>query len=201
MAEFPYTTVPGKIKPFFQKIQEAGLPSKVTQKWINSIGFTSSNDPSIIPLLKKLGFIDRSGVPTELRARYRDKDLAPKVMAEAIKNAYKELFETYPDAYRKDKEALRNFFASQTGKAENTIEKMIQTFKALCELADFESNSEEYPHNEVVPSREGLTTLMEKQTPKGLTINVNIQLQLPATTDEEVYDKLFRSLKRNLLSE
>ncbi|AIG98681.1 hypothetical protein AFULGI_00019300 [Archaeoglobus fulgidus DSM 8774] len=169
MAEFPYTTVPGKIKPFFQKIQEAGLPSKVTQKWINSIGFTSSNDPSIIPLLKKLGFIDRSGVPTELWARYRDKDLAPKVMAE--------------------------------GKAENTIEKMIQTFKALCELADFESNSEEYPHNEVVPSREGLTTLMEKQTPKGLTINVNIQLQLPATTDEEVYDKLFRSLKRNLLSE
>ena len=34
----------------------------------------------------------------------------------------------------------------------------------------------------------------------GLTVNINVQLTLPATDDETVYDKLFASLKRNLLS-
>ena len=123
-------------------------------------------------------------------------------MANAIKNAYKPLFDTYPDAHRKDKEALRNFFASKTGHSERTLEKIILTFKALCNLADFENEDESTtPVNdatELVNSASQSRSLDRLAT--GFAININIQLQLPETHDEEVYDKLFRSLKRNLLS-
>ncbi|MDI9643412.1 MAG: DUF5343 domain-containing protein [Archaeoglobales archaeon] len=203
MTKYPYVTVSGKLKGFFSKIQETGEPHKVTQKWLESIGFKSSNDRYILHLLKDLGFVDSNGVPTDLWKKYRNKELAPKVLAEAIKNAYKQLFDTYPDAYRKDKEALRNFFASETGLSERTVERIIQTFKALCELADFRevedrgTLKEESPHTVDAAHR---PVQMTDVPAKGVTINVNIQLQLPATSEEEIYDKLFRSLKRNLLS-
>jgi hypothetical protein len=41
MAEFVYTTVPGKIKPLLTKIREVGVPSKATVQWLKSIGFKS----------------------------------------------------------------------------------------------------------------------------------------------------------------
>ncbi len=34
-------------------------------------------------------------------------------MADCIRKAYPDLFSTFPDAYNKDSEALRNFFSSK----------------------------------------------------------------------------------------
>ncbi|WP_230972168.1 DUF5343 domain-containing protein [Archaeoglobus neptunius] len=199
MSNFPYTTVPGKLKKFFKIIQETNVPEKVTQRWLAALGFKSSNDRTIVGLLKDLGFIDASGIPTETWNNYRNRELAPKIMASAIKRAYQQLFDTYPDAHRKDKEALKNFFAAQTNLASNTIDRIILTFKALCELADFEETESVTQNAKMDKSLTRPPTI--KLPTHGLAININIQLQLPATNDEEVYDKLFRSLKRNLLSE
>jgi Family of unknown function (DUF5343) len=52
MAEFPYTTVPGKLKPLFKKMREVGVPQKATFQWLKSIGFTSSNDATLLGVLK-----------------------------------------------------------------------------------------------------------------------------------------------------
>ena len=35
--------------------------------------------------------------------------------------------------------------------------------------------------------------------PGGLTVNINLQLQLPATDDASVYDNLFSALRKHLL--
>ena len=64
MADFTYTTVPGKIKQLLTKIWEVGVPQKVTVQWLKTVGFKSSNDTSLIGVLKFIGFIDASGVPT-----------------------------------------------------------------------------------------------------------------------------------------
>jgi hypothetical protein len=64
MADFTYTTVPGKIKQLLTKIREVGVPQKVTVQWLKTVGFKSSNDTSLIGVLKFIGFIDASGVPT-----------------------------------------------------------------------------------------------------------------------------------------
>jgi hypothetical protein len=65
MADFQYTTVPGKISTLFDKIRSVGVPPKVTVQWLKAIGFTSSNDTSLLPVAKAVGFADQSGVPTE----------------------------------------------------------------------------------------------------------------------------------------
>ena len=37
-------------------------------------------------------------------------------------------------------------------------------------------------------------------TSQGITVNVNIQLTLPETKDDTIYDKIFVSLKKHLLT-
>jgi uncharacterized protein DUF5343 len=74
MADFAYTTVPGKIPSLLNKIREVGIPPKVTVQWLKSIGFKSSNDSSLLGILKLIGFIDSSAVPTSRWSKYRGID-------------------------------------------------------------------------------------------------------------------------------
>ena len=192
MSEVPYTPLAGKIREYFDKFQEVSIPNKVTQKWLESLGFKSTNDRYIVKVLDAIGFIDNSKVPTDLWRRYKNPMEAPVVLAEAIRKGYDDLFRTYEDAQRKDREALYAFFSSKTGKAKPTVDLMVNTFVNLCQLADFEAipmppipelPKPEVPEKAIIPE-----------------IHINIQLHLPETKDSSVYDNLFKSLKKHLLS-
>ena len=115
-----------------------GVPPKVTFQYITSVGFKSKNDRAILTVLKFIKFADSSGVPHEAWGAYRVKSESPKVLAGALKTAYKTLFDTYPDANRKDNEALRNFFSGHIV-AENTVALMVRTFKAMADMGNFDS--------------------------------------------------------------
>ena len=73
MADFPYTSNTASIKQLFSKIHEVGKPTKVTQKWLESIGFKSKSDRRLIPMLKTLAFIDGSSALTDRWSAYRNK--------------------------------------------------------------------------------------------------------------------------------
>jgi hypothetical protein len=197
MSEIPYTTLTGKIKEYFDKFQEAGVPDKkVNTAWLKTLGFRSGNDAYILRVLKYIGFIDSSGVPTEFWKQYKAPTKSKVVLAQAIRQGYKELFATYPDANRKDREALYSFFSSKSGKAKATVDYMVNTFTNLCQLADFEK---EAPIPTVVPlAPEPVGVKPERGVISEL--HINIQLHLPATTDSTIYDNLFKSLKKHLLS-
>jgi len=208
MAEFPYSAKPSSLPDFLARIQAVGKPDKVTHKYLATLGFRSSNDRYIPGILKSLGFTDQSGVPMERWQIYRDKKRAPVELAAAIREAYPGLFAVYNDAYRKDDEALRNFFTSNTTVGEQAVSFMVRTFKTLCELADFTSAPPSSP--EVEAATAAITTVEEEvsrakavdraTTPQGITVNVNIQLTLPETKDSSIYDKIFESLRKHLLT-
>ncbi|TET14646.1 MAG: hypothetical protein E3J81_06260, partial [Dehalococcoidia bacterium] len=114
MADYAYVMVTGKLRKFMNRIPEVGVPRKVTTEYLASLGFKSSNERAIIPLLKFIGFLDDSGAPTNDYKIYRDTMKGPSVLGRAIKQSYSELFDIHPDAQSKDTEALRNFFSIQT---------------------------------------------------------------------------------------
>ena len=200
MAEYAYLTVTSKIKPFFDRILTSGIPSKVNYDYLKSVGFRSSNDRRMVSVLKFLGFIDSSGSPTETWSKYRDLTEAPSVMASAIQTAYHELFRLYPDANRKDDEALMNYFRAQTSLGQRALGGVLGTFKTLCSMANFDSVSTEVVSEETKldstpqPKR---NHSQHQGTP--LTLNVNLQLQLPATENAEIYEKLFSAIKKHLI--
>lgn len=203
MADFPYTQVTRKLKSFFDKIQQVGRPDTVDKKWLASIGMTASNDHTIIPVLKFIGFVDQSSQPTSRWTSYRDKSRARKILAEGIIEGYAELFQTYPDAHRRSDEELKAFFSTRTAAGAQVVSKTVTTFKALCKLADFEGapvTSLPTQTEQVTQDDLATATRVTRELGAGVTLNINIQLTLPATTDENVYDKLFAAMKRHLLS-
>jgi len=200
MAEFPYTPNPAKVAPFMKKIQTVGVPEKVTLRFIESIGFKSKNDRYLKTVIEFLGFVDSSGEPQPTWNGYRDTSRSPIVLAQAVRRAYASLFAMYEDAYRKDDEALRNFFKSNTSLADRTVGFVVRTFKSLCELADFTSEADvDLPPPQDAKRLESVKGV-GLPSPQGMTLNVIIQLTLPPDKDGVVYDKFFESLKKHLLS-
>ncbi len=199
MISFPYMSNPARVKLFLEHVQAAKVPPKVNRNYLESARFKSKNDRPLINLMKFLGFLDSSGVPTNVWQSYRDPKGAKGVLAKAIRTAYNDLFGMYEDAFNKDDDTLQSYFSSKTDVGKSTIDYIVLTFKNLCQVADFEA----VPAEAVVPApltspREEAASIPTVAT--GLTVNINVQLTLPATDDETVYDKLFASLKRNLLS-
>ena len=203
MASVPYTPTPASIPKFLQHIQSAGVPAKVTQIYLVGVGFKSTNDRYLIAILKAIDFIDNSGTPTDRWRSYRDKAKAPGVLAAGIRHAYSELFETYPDAYRKDDEAIRNFFGSRTDLGESTLGLAVRTFKALCEKANFEGPEVTEEIVEDIGKLAKVEVKQGKAASGGMgatspVININIQLELPPTEDASIYEKLFAAMRKNL---
>lgn len=209
MAAYPYVTVPGHLQKFMKHIQKAGVPDKVTLKYLKQSGFTSSNDRKIRDVLKFIGFLDGNYVPTDKWRHYRDKRKAGTVLARALKDGYSELYHTFSDAHRKDNEALTNFFRAHTEVGERALSGMVSSFNALADLADFSTLDEGEPATPEVGLKAGeagtppatQVTTATRSAGDGLTVNVNIEIGVPATDDPEVYEKFFEAMKKHLLSD
>ena len=196
---YPYMSNPAKIPKFFEHVQSAKIPQRITYQYLASAGFRSKNDRPLIPIIKFLAFLDSSGSPTKVWRAYRDRSRAPGVLAKAIMTGYSDLFAMYGDAYQKDDATLESFFSSQTSVGKATIRYMVQTFKVVCKLADFSAVVEEIPGIE--PAE--VTPLPEKaeaaiRVSPGLQLNVEIHIA--ADTSDEKIETIFKNMKKNLLS-
>ena len=206
MGEIIYTIVPGKLKELLQKIRTMGVPPKANVEWLKSIGFKSSNDPSMLRVLKGIGLAGDDGTPAQPWRDYRGGD-HKAVLARCIRSGYADLFQTYPDAHARGNDALEHFFASKSDAGGGAITMTVSTFRALCQLAEFrapsgeESGSNSYEESEVQPpviARDQVKSWSQRAT--GSTININIQLTLPETTDESVYEKFFAAMNKHLFA-
>jgi hypothetical protein len=202
---YPYVPSPDKIGALFKKIDGMGIPQKFTNKTLKSIGFTSSNDQRLLGLLKFIGIIDQSGVPTPLWSEYRR---SPRTaLARAIRAAYSDLFSHFPDAYQRDAEALRTYFAATSSLGAVAVGQMVSTFKAICQLGDFvglddagiEENGAEL-ENQKAPPLGARKKIVSPNGGSELMVNINIQLQLPADATAETYDRFFEAMRKHLLA-
>lgn len=210
MADAPvYTTVPGKISGLFTKIRESGVPARAAAGWLKTLGMKSSNDPSLLPVLKQIGFVDGSGVPSPAWKQYRGSD-HKAVLGRAIKVGYADLYQTYPDAHLRSNTDISHVFSTKSDAGKQAIDKMVSTFKNLAALAEFaEGPAAEDASSAVMPTPDVATTargngkaVVAVQTPggNGLPVNINIALTLPETSDEKVFAAFFKAMREHLLT-
>ena len=204
MAELPYVYSYGKIRYLFEKIKEASAPPKFTQDFIStSLGFTSSSDRAFPNLLKRLGFIDGSNVPTEAYHHFRDDTRSKQVMAQQIRLGYNDLFKVNEYAYKLSKGELIAKVKQLTGLGENdnVLGAIVGTFMGLRDLADFETIVSGVSPKRV--DKKVAETEPESRAEGTLKLGMSytIVLNLPATTDIAVFNAIFKSLKENILKE
>jgi hypothetical protein len=68
----------------------------------------NTNDRAIINMLKALGFLDESGVPTSRYHRFLDQTQSALVLAEGLKEACEDLFRVNRKAHEMSAQEVKN---------------------------------------------------------------------------------------------
>src|SRR6187402_1248572 len=90
---FPYVISNNRLSGFLDSVKTAAKPTKFTHELLSKMGFTSSNDRAVVPLMKRLGFLTEDGSPTQYYDDLRDPARQPYVIGERIKDLYKDLYQ------------------------------------------------------------------------------------------------------------
>jgi hypothetical protein len=109
-----------------------------------TIGLKGTNDRSVIPLLRTLGFLDTSGTPTPKYALLKDPGASKKALGVAIRSAYSPLFDSDENAHKLQNDKLKGLIAQVAGTDEDMTARILSTFNALIKLADLSETAEEY---------------------------------------------------------
>jgi hypothetical protein len=209
-----YTFKTSAIPAYFDAILDAQPPDRFSLKFLENLGFSSTNDRLFIGILKDLGFLNRDGVPQQRYFDFLDRGRSKQVLAEGIRESFGDLFAVNTKANEMKvedvKNKLRTMYAG--GKTNLVIAKIANTFRALCDYADFSA-----------PPTAKAPTLPEKSTPVPAIIDVpqkldgnghetassggrvqvsalqyHINIVLPDSRDQAVYDAIFKSLREHL---
>lgn len=201
-----YTNAHGVIGDFFSKIRDAQAPDKFTHQMLKDLGFKSNNHRPFIPLMKALGFLTIDGIPTKRYYDYRNHSLSKRVMGEAVKEAYSDIFLIKSNPTQKDKDLIEGKFKSYHNTSDNVAKLMTKTFFALLDLAEINFDEKKL-HGEKI--KKHVKEKVDAEKPQEVTekikdtnslgLHYNIQIHLPATKDVEVYNAIFKSLKDHLI--
>jgi Family of unknown function (DUF5343) len=203
VAEYlPYVNAYGAIPKLFAGIKSAAVPPKVSQNFLESVlDLKSSSHRALIPLLKKLGFIDSGNTPTQAYKDFREDGMSSPVMAQRLREAYKPLFAANEYAWKLGKPELQAKLTSLSGAAEDdgTIPAVTSTFLELSKLAKWEGGAPAKRELEGAGANGGGGNTYRNEPPEGIRLSYTINLNLPATTEIEVFNAIFKSLRENLL--
>ena len=219
-AQLPYMLSTGLISKILEKIQNARRPERFTQDFLETkLGQGGGSARAIIPLLKRMGFLSSDGSPTTLYDQFRNAETSGSAIAEGMKSSYKELFDRNEYVYSMTRDKLTSLVVQVTGgtKKDTKTRGIVGTFWTLKEMANFEDDPPSQPPEEQ-PSRPSEVSAVDSRatiatSPKDtdgdrsdnsrdsvdLNISYTINLNLPETTDPNVFNAIFKALRENLL--
>jgi len=207
--KLPYVTSPTSIKNAFERIRSAATPPRFTTDFVTTVlQIKGGTGAAITPFMKRLGFVASDGSPTDLYKRFRNQASGGTALGEAIIASYKELSAANEYFYRLPDKELQSLILQVTGldKENRVASSIYATLKVLKPMAIFESTtvvqpvgSSSQPIEQEV--RQQLPDLSNGSARMGLNLAYTINLNLPATTDQAVFNAIFKSLREHLLSD
>lgn len=214
-----YLVKSGDLKGFLETVKNAQAPDKFSNKFLQDLGYASSNDRLYIGMLKSLGFIDSNSIPTSRYYNFLDPGQSDKMLKEGILEAYEDLFAVNNKSYELPFSDVKGKLKALTQgtKSDSVYGNMARTFKALTDLINWNKLSgstvksapvkKEQPASENQPTQKTETITEQniqnipEKVKNGLGLHYNIQIHLPATRDVSVYDAIFQSLKKHLIND
>lgn len=205
-----WTNKPNAIKDYLEAIRQAEPPERFSSKVLVNLGFKSTNDRKFIAILKSLEFLDADGKPTPRYYAYLDLSQSEAVLAEAIREAFGDLFAVNKNAQKLEADQVKNKLKTLYAGTKKTlvIGYIAKTFTALVACADFEAAD---ARGKLTPAKkpaeddaiekkksplERRVAVGKKLTVEGLQYHINIVL--PESRDQAVYDAIFKALRDHL---
>jgi Family of unknown function (DUF5343) len=197
------------------------FPSQVTADTLKKLSIAPNNESLVIGALRFIGVLDAEGKKTEVAGKVfskGDPDFQ-KGLSELIAKAYSDLFEIHgKDAWQLSADQLTSYFRSADQTSEIVGRRQSSTFQTFAGLGGYsevpamkQSSSAKKPKppngrsKPPKPEAKPEISVMgdsggvgSKGRDVGLT--VRIEVNLPAGADQETYDRIFKSMRENLLN-
>ncbi len=223
----PYVSGTGVLTQVLDHLRRS-FPAKLNAEVLRKLGFAPKNESYVINTVRFLGLIDEEGARTEKAQKVftlHDESGFSKAFSETVKTAYSELFSLHGDnAWKLDQPKLVTFFRQTDQSSELVGTRQANTFRTLAAYAGYgdltvtprpkaPSRSEKKPSGrksvaKAAPAAKespvsapvGTHTNASLRGDRNLGLTVRIEINLPAAADQETYDRIFKSIRENLLN-
>ena len=220
--KYPYVASAGPLVKTIDHLRRRSFPREVTAETLRKLGVAPKNESYVINVLRFLGILDDDGNKVDEKAnafvQHKEEEFQ-KQFETIVVDAYEELFELHGnDTWSMDRGSLTQFFRTSDHSTEIVGTRQAGTFTYLAAL----SGHAELPQPREAPSRKlssrkDRTTTTKKQAPapaeahkpaarkegspeQRVGLTVRIEVNLPADGDQQTYDRIFRSIRKNLIA-
>lgn len=195
-----------KIPQYFDTLLTARAPEKFTNKFMADLGFTSSTDRLFANVLKSIGFLDDSGVPTERYFKFLDQSCSKQMVAEGVREAYEVCSTINVTAYTMSQAEVEGKFKTLTNGSKGscynyTDGQDICCTLRLCRLVccySFATAGNLSCIAQTGRTSKSFSYFFARVSANRIDLNYDIHIHLPATRDQAVYDALFASLAKHI---
>jgi hypothetical protein len=217
----PYISGGGSIATAINQFRKS-FPATINADTLKKLNIAPNNESYLINILRFIGAIEEDGNRTaeaqNTFSKHKDEEFQ-KAFESLVKTAYKELFDLHgDDAWKLDEDALISFFRTTDSTSAIVGKRQAGTFEALASFAGHgeipaapkpgksktgKASKAPPKPTPALPSHGKLQHPTanpngQNQAPVGLT--VRIEVNLPAAADQDTYDRIFRSIRENLLN-
>jgi len=194
--KFPYTTEPKSLRRLLAEIPKRPKPTKITMETLKSWNVSNNNNAvTAIRVLKTIGLLGTSGEPGPDYIEFMKTGTGPTALAQHIKNTYKVLFENSLAPQNEPDDELKKLFNIHSGGGEDVMRLQVQTFKALCDYADFQqASAPAKPRAEAVGAAGSHGTGDDGQ--KLPPVQVDLHIHLPENKTTRDYEAIIQDIAR-----
>ncbi|THJ19253.1 MAG: hypothetical protein CAF45_016295 [Nitrospira sp. CG24E] len=185
------------------------FPANVDAGTLKKLDFAPNNESYVLNVLRFLGLIDQEGKKTTEATKIfnQHEDAAfSKALAPHVAKAYSELFKLHGEpAWDLDSGKLITFFRSHDGTTAVVGKLQASTFKVLAAYSghgDFPAAkpAKKAAQAGVPPANITQPSTQNDRSSGAVGLTVRVEVNLPADGDQATYDRIFKSIRENLLN-
>lgn len=211
----PYSPTPGGIAAAITHLRKS-FPATVNADTLKQLAIAPKNESYVINVLRFIGAIDKDGKQTNeavtVFSHHVDADFQ-KDFEKMVKAAYGDLFALHKDtAWELDGDKLIAFFRGKDKTTDLVGRLQASTFQLLASFAGHGSGPAPSTAKSIAKNKSEKARVARKVanaaslSPTGdgskrdIGLTVRIEVNLPPAGDQDTYDRIFRSIRENLLN-
>ena len=197
---FPYVVTPAALRRFLQEVPKRPKPAKLDRASLRSWGFKNSNDARIIGVMKSLGLVGATGEPNADYEKFMHAQSGATILGAKVRQLYAKLFEQSHSPHKENYPELKNLFNIHSGGSQDLIERQIQTFKALCDNANFDGTPAAAQRDKLNGGSEAGSgrERFDGGPPSPATVHIDLHIHLPENKSRRDYEYMFEDIARYL---
>ncbi len=218
----PYMSGSGGLVQAVSHLRKA-FPAQVTAETLKKLGIAPNNETYVLNILRFTKVLDDEGKKTSkansVFTKHDDAEFQ-KGFGEMVEAAYSDLFALHgKDAWTLPNDKLISYFRGTDHTSAVVGQRQAGTFQALAGLSGHGEapsvkavaptrRTEKKPVEPATarkaaalrPSDAGAGLPATKASTSAMGLTVRIEINLPVAPDQETYDRIFKSIRENLLS-